>query len=57
MRRRRLARLIPDLRIRAAFDRDGFVIKGDFLHAPEFSPTWSIRCAGLRAPAREMVEG
>jgi len=55
MRRRRLARLIPD-EDRAAFDRDGFVIKRDFL-PPEIFAGLVDQVRGLRAPAREMVEG
>jgi hypothetical protein len=54
-RRRRLARLIPAAD-RLAFDRDGFVIKPDFLPADAFAAlTEQLR--RLRAPAREMVEG
>ena len=55
MRRRRLARLIPE-EDRAAFDRDGFIIKRDFL-PPEIFAGLVDQVRGLRAPAREMVEG
>ncbi len=54
-RRRRLARLI-DPADRAAFDRDGFVEKRDFLPPESFA---RLRDAALayRGPAREMVQG
>lgn len=54
-RRRRLAHLI-DVTDRAAFDRDGFVEKRDFLPAEAFS---RLRDSvfGHRGPAREMVQG
>ena len=54
-RRRRLAKLI-DPADRAAFDRDGFVEKKDFLPADVFA---RLRDAALdfRGPAREMVQG
>ena len=54
-RRRRLAHLIADAD-RRDFDRDGFIVKRDFL-PPE---TFALLCAqvrALRAPAREMAEG
>lgn len=55
MRRRRLARLV-DPADRAAFDRDGFVEKRDFLPAETFA---RLRDAifSYRGPAREMVQG
>jgi len=54
-RRRRLARLI-DAADRERFDRDGFIVKRDFLPAEVFADlTAQIRA--LRAPAREMTEG
>jgi phytanoyl-CoA dioxygenase PhyH len=54
-RRRRLARLI-DENDRRRFERDGFVVKRDFL------PPWLFdgllhQVRALRAPAREMIEG
>ena len=54
-RRQRLARLI-DPADRAAFDRDGFVAKYDFLPPETFA---RLRDAALayRGPAREMVQG
>jgi hypothetical protein len=54
-RRRRLARLIPAAD-RAAIDRDGFIVKRDFLPRDVFESLIS-QIAGLRAPAREMIEG
>ncbi|HEX2150961.1 MAG TPA: phytanoyl-CoA dioxygenase family protein [Stellaceae bacterium] len=54
-RRRRLARLIPE-DDRRRFDRDGFVVKRDFLPAHIFEALAS-QSRDLRAPAREMVEG
>src|SRR5207244_5330789 len=54
-RRRRLARLI-DPEDRERFDRDGFIVKRDFLPPAVFADlTAQIRA--LRAPAREMIEG
>ncbi|MBV9828775.1 MAG: phytanoyl-CoA dioxygenase family protein [Alphaproteobacteria bacterium] len=54
-RRRRLAKLIP-ADDRAAFDRDGFIVKRDFLpHDIFLALVDQVR--SLRAPAREMVEG
>ena len=55
MRRRRLARLIS-AEDRQRFDRDGFVIKRDFLPPPLFTQLVQ-QVQNLRAPAREMVEG
>lgn len=54
-RRQRLAHLV-DPGDRAAFDRDGFVIRHDVLPRDEFE---RLREAvlGQRAPAREMVQG
>jgi hypothetical protein len=54
-RRRRLGRLLGPAD-RAAFDRDGFVQKRDFLPAEAFA---RLRDAALayRGPAREMVQG
>ena len=54
-RRRRLARLVAD-EDRRLFDRDGFVIKHDFLPADLFADLVE-QIRALRAPAREMVEG
>ena len=54
-RRRRLARLI-DAADRARFDRDGFIVKRDFLPPPLFAELVA-QARELRAPAREMVEG
>ncbi|HEX3860417.1 MAG TPA: phytanoyl-CoA dioxygenase family protein [Stellaceae bacterium] len=54
-RRRHLARLIP-AEDRAALDRDGFIIKRDFL-PPEIFAGLIGQIKELRAPAREMVEG
>lgn len=54
-RRRRLARLIsPEDRRR--LDRDGFVVKRDFLPPPVFAEL-RAQVGTLRAPAREMAEG
>jgi hypothetical protein len=55
LRRRRLAALIPDAD-RRSFERDGFVIKRDFLPAERFRALVD-QVRALRAPAREMVEG
>jgi hypothetical protein len=55
MRRRRLARLIS-AEDRQQFDRDGFVIKHDFL-PPTLFAQLAEQVHHLRAPAREMVEG
>jgi hypothetical protein len=54
-RRRRLARLIPQPD-RQRLDRDGFIVKHDFLPAPVFAAL-AAQARDLRAPAREMVEG
>ncbi len=54
-RRRRLARLVPP-EDRRQFDRDGFVVKRDFLPPPVFAELVA-QVRQLRAPAREMVEG
>ncbi len=54
-RRRRLARLIA-AEDKERFDRDGFIVKRDFLPPAVFADlTAQIRA--LRAPAREMTEG
>jgi hypothetical protein len=55
LRRRRLARLIP-AEERQRFDRDGFVVKRDFL-PPDLFAELVGQVHSLRAPAREMVEG
>lgn len=55
MRRRRLARLIST-EDRQRFDRDGFVLKRDFLPPALFAQLVE-QVQNLRAPAREMVEG
>lgn len=54
-RRRRLAGRI-DPADRAALDRDGFVVKPNFL-PPDVFADLLAQVKGLRAPAREMVEG
>src|SRR4051794_30762535 len=54
-RRRRLARLIPQ-DDRRRLDRDGFVVKRDFL-PPGLFAALAAQARDLRAPAREMVEG
>lgn len=54
-RRRRLAKLV-DPADRAAFDRDGFVIKEDFL-PPDMFARLRDGVAAWRGPAREMVQG
>ena len=54
-RRRRLARLIP-AEDRARFDRDGFIVKHDFLPKEAFRDLLA-QVRTLRQPAREMVEG
>lgn len=54
-RRRRLARLIPE-DDRRCFDRDGFIVKRDFLPAHIFEAL-AMQVRALRAPAREMSEG
>jgi hypothetical protein len=54
-RRRRLARLILD-EDRRQLDRDGYVVKRDFLPTEIFAGLVS-QIRELRAPAREMVEG
>ena len=54
-RRRRLAVLV-DAADAAAFARDGFVIKTDFLPSELFS-SLQEQLAGLRAPARDMLQG
>jgi hypothetical protein len=54
-RRRRLRHLIPACD-RECFERDGFVVKPDFL-PPELFRALVERVRALRAPAREMVEG
>ncbi|MBW6526778.1 phytanoyl-CoA dioxygenase family protein [Sphingomonas sp. RHCKR7] len=54
-RRRRLARLV-DPADRAAFDRDGFVLRRDFLPGDQFDAL-RRQALGRVAPAREMVQG
>ncbi len=54
-RRRRLARLIS-AEDRRQLDRDGFIVKRDFL-PPEVFADLMAQVRALRAPAREMVEG
>jgi hypothetical protein len=54
-RRQRLARLIPPEDC-AAFDRDGFVVKRNFLPPSAFAALVD-QVRTLRAPAREMIEG
>lgn len=54
-RRRRLAHLL-DPADRAAFDRDGFLLKRDFLSAEAFAALRD-QVFGHAAPAREMVQG
>ncbi len=54
-RRRRLARFISDSD-RDSLDRDGFIVRHDFLPQPLFRDLVS-QVRRLRAPAREMVEG
>ena len=54
-RRGRLARLISDTD-RAAFDRDGFVVKPGFLPLDEFTRLRD-QVEARRGPAREMVQG
>lgn len=54
-RRRRLARLIP-VADRRQLDRDGFIVKRNFL-PPEIFADLVAQIRRLQAPAREMVEG
>lgn len=54
-RRRRLARLVPE-EDRRQLDRDGFIVKRDFL-PPDIFADLVAQIRDLRAPAREMVEG
>jgi hypothetical protein len=54
-RRRRLARLISDSD-RRSLNRDGFIVKQDFLQPQVFAELVS-QIRDLRAPAREMSEG
>jgi hypothetical protein len=54
-RRRRLARLVPQ-GDRQQFDRDGFIVKRDFLPPAVFKDLVA-QIAALQSPAREMVEG
>lgn len=54
-RRRRLARLVPR-EDRERFDRDGFIVKRDFLPAEVFRELLA-QVKALQAPAREMAEG
>lgn len=55
MRRRRLAPLLDDAD-RQQLDRDGFIVKRDFLPRPLFTELVA-QVRNLRAPAREMIEG
>jgi hypothetical protein len=54
-RRRRLARLVSP-EDRRQLDRDGFIVKRDFL-PPQVFADLVAQIRALRAPAREMVEG
>jgi len=54
-RRRRLARLIS-VEDRRQLDRDGFIVKRDFLPPAVFADLVA-QVRALRAPAREMIEG
>lgn len=54
-RRRRLARFISAAD-RASFERDGFIVRHDFLPKDLFDDL-ALQVRRLRAPAREMVEG
>jgi len=54
-RRQRLARWI-DPADRAAFDRDGFVIRRDFL-PPDVFQRLREQVLNYRGPAREMIQG
>src|SRR5205823_2935593 len=54
-RRRRLARLIGTAD-RERLDRDGYIVKRDFL-PPDLFADLTAEIRQLRAPAREMVEG
>ena len=54
-RRHRLARLI-DAEDRERLDRDGFIVKRDFL-PPALFAELAAQIRALRTPAREMVEG
>lgn len=54
-RRRRLAHLVS-AEDRAAFDRDGFVVRPNFLPAAQFE-TLRSQVMAHRAPAREMTQG
>jgi hypothetical protein len=54
-RRQRLASLIPR-EDRAAFERDGFVVKQEFLPAPVFAAL-RAQVLAFAAPAREQTEG
>lgn len=54
-RRRRLRRLVSD-EDAAAFDRDGFVIKRDFLPAEVFQQLQD-QVLAFRGPARDMLQG
>jgi hypothetical protein len=54
-RRRRLARLISDAD-RAAFDRDGFVVRPEFLPRPVFAELVA-QLRAYRGPLREITEG
>jgi hypothetical protein len=54
-RRARLAKLVS-AEDRAAFDRDGFVMKRDFLPPAQYAALRD-QALGYRGPAREMVQG
>jgi len=54
-RRRRLGRLVSE-QDRVAFDRDGFVLKRDFLPAGQFAALRG-QVLGYRGAAREMTQG
>jgi hypothetical protein len=54
-RRERLVSLISE-EDRAAFDRDGFIIKRNFLPAPDFAAV-KQQVLSFRAPAREQTQG
>jgi hypothetical protein len=54
-RRRRLAHLLPAEDV-VAFDRDGFILKRDYLPPPHFAEL-KMQALALLAPARGMVQG
>ena len=55
MRRRRLSRLVS-AEDRQAFDRDGLIVKPDFLPSGDFSGLLA-EVKAYRGPAREMIQG